>query len=164
MKNEELKQEAYATHFEHLADLKNSIDKEIGLSPWIEITQEKIDSFAHTTEDLQWIHVDQEMSEKHSPYRKTIAHGFLVLSFASKFVYDTCTVGDVVMGVNYGLNKVRFPSATLSGSLLRGRVSLIQYDEKANGARYIIKIIFEVKGQEKPACVAEFIAQAYTTG
>lgn len=160
----ELKQEAYATHFDHLADLKDSVGKEIGLSPWLEVTQEKIDAFAKSTEDFQWIHVNQEMSAKHSPYQRTIAHGFLVLSFASKFVYDTCTVGDVVMGVNYGLNKVRFPNATPSGSWLRGRVSLIQYDEKPNGARYIIKIVFELKGQEKPACVAEFIAQAYTAG
>ena len=164
MSNEVVRQEAYSTHFEHLADIKKHVGKELGISPWIEITQEKIDTFANATEDHQWIHIDPDKSAKESPYKQTVAHGFLVLSFASKFTYDTYSIGDVTMGVNYGLNKVRFPNATRSGALLRGRVSLLSYEEKTGGARFILKVIFELKGEEKPACVAEFIGQAYASG
>ncbi len=151
----------YATTFQHLRDMKNSVGKELGLSDWIEITQERIDTFAGATEDHQWIHIDPEKSKLHSPYKQTVAHGFLVLSLASKFTYDCYQVEDVTMGVNYGLNKVRFPNATRSGALLRGRVSLMDYAEKPGGARIILQVVFEIEGEEKPACVAEFIGQAY---
>jgi acyl dehydratase len=161
MEEQTTRTEAYATQFKHLSDLKEWVGKELGLSNWITITQERIDAFAAATEDQQWIHVDPEKSKLYSPYKTTVAHGFLVLSFASKFAYDCYSLDDVTMGVNYGLNKVRFPSATPSGALLRGRVSLLSYDEIPGGARYILKVVFEIKGQEKPACVAEFIAQAY---
>lgn len=157
----ELKQEAYATHFAKLADLEAHIGKELGISKWIDITQEKINTFATLTEDEQWIHIDREQSKQHSPYKDTVAHGFMVLSFASRFAYDTYSFADVVMGVNYGLNKVRFPNATLVDSRLRGRVSLLEYKEIPKGARFILKVAFELEGQEKPACVAEFIGQAY---
>lgn len=153
--------QAYQSSFTHLTDLKEWVGKEIGISEWIEITQERINKFAEATEDYQWIHVDAEMSAKKSPYKKTIAHGFLVLSLASKFTYDTYKVDDVVMGINYGLDKVRFPNATPVGSFLRGRVSLLDYKDIPNGAQYKLGVSFELKGQEKPACVAEFIAQAY---
>lgn len=155
--------EAYATNFKHLADLKTWVGKELGLTEWITISQKRIDAFASATEDYQWIHVDPERSKLESPYKSTIAHGFLVLSLASKFTYDAYSLEDVVMGVNYGLNKVRFPNATPAGAKVRGRVSLLHYEEKPGGARYILKVVFEIEGQEKPACVAEFIAQAYTT-
>lgn len=161
MADQPIKNEAYATRFKHLVDMKEYVGKELGLSDWITITQERIDTFAEATEDYQWIHTDPERSKLHSPYKKTIAHGFLILSFASKFTYDCYTVDDVVMGVNYGLNKVRFPNATPSGAMIRGRISLMGYDEKPGGARFILKAVFEIKGAEKPACVAEFIGQAY---
>lgn len=154
--------ESYSTHFDHLSDLKNNLGKEVGLSKWIYITQEDINSFAKLTEDKQWIHVDEERSKKESPYGQTIAHGFYILSFASRFIYDCITIGDVVMGVNYGMNKVRFMSATPVGSKVRGRISLMNFEAIDNGGRYVMKIVFEIKGKEKPACVAEFVAQAYT--
>lgn len=154
--------EAYSSTFEHLADLKDYIGKEIGLTEWVTITQERINVFAECTEDHQWIHVDEERSEKYSPYKKTVAHGFLVLSLASKFSYEVYTVKDVVMGVNYGLNKVRFPNATPSGAKLRARVSLMDYKEIPGGARFVLGMTMELEGEEKPACVAEFVAQAYT--
>ena len=162
MADQILKTEAYATNFKNLSDLKEWVGKELGLSDWVTIDQERIDVFAKATEDYQWIHVDPERSKLHSPHKTTVAHGFLILSFASKFAYDCYSVKDITMGVNYGLNKVRFPNATPSGALIRGRISLLDYEEKPGGARYILKVIFEIKGQEKPACVAEFIAQAYT--
>lgn len=152
----------YKTELAHLADLKNYVGKELGLSNWVQVTQENINQFARLTDDEQWIHVDVEKSKKHSPYKKTVAHGFMVLSYASKFSYECFSVDDVVMGVNYGLNKVRFMSPTPSDARFRGRISLLDYQEIKGGARYIMKVIFELEGVEKPACVAEFVAQAYT--
>jgi len=157
-----IKTEAYSTTFKNLADLKKQIGKELGLSEWLTITQNRIDTFAKCTDDLQWIHIDPERSAKESPYEKTIAHGFLVLSLASRFAYDTYKIEDVVMGINYGLDKVRFPNATLVDSKIRGRVSLLEYKEIPNGGHFKLKIEFELEGQEKPACVAEFLARAYT--
>ena len=152
----------YATKLKELSELENYIGKELGLTEWMTIEQERINSFAASTEDTQWIHTDPERSAAFSPYKKTVAHGFLVLSLASKISYDTFSIENVVMGVNYGLDKVRFPNATKSGSKLRGRVSLMEYDAIPGGAKYKVKIVFELEGEEKPACVAEFIAMAYT--
>ena len=152
----------FHTKLSHLAELKNHIGKELGLSEWITIEQDRINTFAEVTEDLQWIHIDPEKSATHSPYKTTVAHGFLVLSLASKFSYDTLSIDDLAMGVNYGLDKVRFMNATRSGAKLRGRVSLMEVDSFEGGAKYKVKIVFEIEGEEKPACIAEFIAIAYT--
>ena len=151
----------YKTEIPHLADLKNHVGKELGISEWTQITQDQINTFAKLTGDEQWIHTDPEMSAKHSPYKKTVAHGFFILSLASKLCYETIGIMDVKMGVNYGLDKVRFMNATLVDSLLRGRVQLLETTDISGGIRYKVKLTFELKGQEKPACVAEFIAQAY---
>ena len=152
----------YATKLKELSELENFIGKELGLTEWMTIEQERINSFAASTEDTQWIHTDPERSAAFSPYKKTVAHGFLVLSLASKISYDAFSIENIVMGVNYGLDKVRFPNATKSGAKLRGRVSLMEYDAIPGGAKYKVKIVFELEGEEKPACVAEFIAMAYT--
>ncbi|MFK7921039.1 MAG: MaoC family dehydratase [Bacteroidia bacterium] len=152
----------YATDFALLADMQAKVGHELGLSPWFKIGQARINQFAEATEDPQWIHIDPVKSATDSPYGTTIAHGFLVLSLASKFAYETYSVADVVMGINYGLDKVRFPSATPVDAELRGRVMLLEFGMKDNAARYKLKITFELKGQAKPACVAEFIAMAYT--
>ena len=157
-----MKDEKYASHFKNLSDMKEFVGQELGLSDWICIEQERIDNFAKATEDEQWIHVDVEKSKLHSPYKRTIAHGFLTLSLASKFAYETYSVGDVTMGVNYGLNKVRFPNATPSGAFIRGRVSLLDYQEIKGGAKCTLKMVMEIKGEEKPTCVAEFIGLVYT--
>ncbi len=153
---------AYATSFATLREMEGHIGQELGLSEWTTITQEQINSFADATDDNQWIHVDPEKSEKHSPYGKTIAHGFLILSLTSKFAYETYSIADVAMCLNYGLDKVRFPNATPSGAQLRGRVSLITHESIPGGARFKLKVVFEIKNEDKPACVAEFIVQAYT--
>ncbi|MDG1054625.1 MAG: MaoC family dehydratase [Flavobacteriaceae bacterium] len=152
----------YSTQLKELEELKDYVGKELGLTEWMTIEQERINSFAEATEDMQWIHTDPERSAAFSPYKKTVAHGFLVLSLASKISYDAFSIENVVMGVNYGLDKVRFPNATKSGAKLRGRVSLMEYDAIPGGAKYKMKIIFELEGEEKPACVAEFLAMAYT--
>lgn len=153
---------AYATRLKDVSELKDYVGKELGLTEWMPMTQQRINTFANATEDFQWIHVDPERSASLSPYKKTVAHGFLVLSMASKISYDTFSIENVAMGVNYGLDKVRFPNATKSGAYFRGRVSLIETDEIPGGAKYKMGIVFELKGEEKPACIAEFIAIAYS--
>jgi acyl dehydratase len=152
----------YGTEVEKLSDLSEYLGKELGLSDWVTITQERINQFATATGDEQWIHVDVEKAQKFSPYGKTVAHGFMILSYASQFCYQALNVADVVMGVNYGLNKVRFPNAVPVGSKIRGRVTLTDFQAITQGARYTMDVVFELEGQDKPACVASFIAQVYT--
>jgi len=155
------KKEAYKTHFKNLDEMGKCVGKELGISDWIEITQDKISVFAKITEDEQWIHLDEEKCAKESPYKTTIAHGFMILSLASRFSYDTVTIGSVKMGVNYGVDKVRFMSATPSGGFVRGRVSLLEFEIKPGGAKYKLGITVELKGQKKPVCVAETLAIGY---
>ena len=152
---------AYATRLTNTSELSAYVGKELGLTEWMPMTQQRINTFADATEDFQWIHTDVERSASFSPYKKTVAHGFLVLSMASKVSYDTFSIENVAMGVNYGLDKVRFPNATKSGNFFRGRVSLLECDEIKGGVKYKMEIVFELKGEDKPACVAEFIAIAY---
>lgn len=153
--------QAYSTHLDKLEELKDKVGQEIGLTEWVTMEQDRINNFATTTEDNQWIHINPEMSKQFSPYGAPIAHGFLVLSLAPKFSYETLSIGNVVMGVNYGCDKVRFPNATKVGAKLRGRVKVADYHEIAGGARYKMEITFELEGEEKPACVAVMVAQAY---
>ena len=145
----------------YLDELNKLVGKELGISKWIEVTQDNINVFAKITEDEQWIHIDKEKSEKYSPYKTTIAHGFMILSLASRFSYDTLTIENVKMGVNYGVDRVRFTSATPSGGFVRGRVSLIECEKKDRSAKYKLGITVELKGHEKPVCVAETLAIAY---
>jgi acyl dehydratase len=161
-KHKKMTKDTYETKFSKLSDMKDHIGKELGVSDWLTITQERINVFADATEDQQWIHVDPERSAKESPYKTTIAHGFLVLSLASHFCYSTYKVDEIAMGVNSGLDKVRFMNATPVNAKLRGRTSLMKFEEIPGGAKYTVKVVFELEGQEKPACVAEFVALAYT--
>lgn len=151
----------YKTTFKHLVDMEQHVGKELGLTEWFTIDQAAITAFAKLTHDEQWIHVDPERAAKESPYKKTIAHGFMVLAFASKFAYETFEVQDAVMGVNYGTDKVRFISPTPVDARIRGRLSLEAFEPKNNGYKYKINIVFEIEGQEKPACIAEWLALAY---
>ena len=137
-------EKSYSTEIENLEDLNRYLNKEIGISDWFEMTQDKVNSFAELTQDKQWIHIDQEKAKLYSPYKKTIAHGFHVLSFASQVVFQTLKLNNVALAVNYGLEKVRFPNATPAESMFRGRVSLINIEDVEGGAKYTFKIIFEV--------------------
>lgn len=151
----------YKTTFSQIANMQDYIGREIGLSKWLTIDQEMINGFAKLTRGEQWIHVDVEKSAKHSPYKTTIAHGFLVLSLASDIHHETITIKDVGMGVNYGLDKVRFINVTPAGAKIRGRVSLMGYEAKKGGAKYKLKLVMELEGEEKPACIAEWIGLVY---
>src|SRR5271154_747119 len=107
-----------------LDELRGLVGREIAVTEWFEITQERINQFADTTGDHQWIHVDRERAQRESPYGSTIAHGFLTLSLIPKFLKDSIEVSDLRMAINYGLNRVRFPSAVLPGSRIRARIVL----------------------------------------
>ena len=147
------------TEVDKIKDLKEYVSKEIGLTDWVEIRQSDINTFGQLTNDEQWIHVDVDRAKKESPFGTPVAHGFMILSYASNFVYECLKVKSIIMGVNYGLNKVRFITPIPVGSMLRARIVLGQLEEIPNGAKYFLNITFELQGQEKPCCVAEFIAQ-----
>ncbi|MCA3701292.1 MAG: MaoC family dehydratase, partial [Brevundimonas sp.] len=138
--------------------LSSLIGQEVGVSRWIEIDQARIDAFAKITEDEQFIHVDPEAA-KATPFGGTIAHGFLTLSLASAMSYDAVTpLEGVVMGVNYGFDKLRFLAPVPAGSKVRGRFKLLSADDKGGG-RWLLKheLTVEIDGSEKPALIAEWL-------
>lgn len=142
--------------------LKEYVGKEIGVSDWLTITQERIAQFAEATEDRQWIHLDRERAERESPYGTTIAHGFLTLSLISRFMKDVIQVrGGTGMTVNYGLNRVRFPSPLRAGSKIRARVTLLSVKEVPGAYETSFSVTIESEGSEKPCCVAESIVRYY---
>ena len=147
--------------FETLAELKDCVGDEVAVSDWEEITQERIDRFAEATGDYQWIHVDAERAAK-GPFGRTIAHGFLTLSMLPHFFQNSIELKDVKMGINYGLNRVRFTSPVPVGSEVRARMKLLSIEDlPENGAQMIWEVIFERKGADRPVCVAESISRRY---
>jgi acyl dehydratase len=144
-----------------IRDLAGRVGQEVAVSPWIEITQERIDTFARAIEDFQWIHVDRERAGT-SAFGGTIAHGFLTLSLLSHLSEQTFSFADRRMGINYGLNRVRFTSPVPSGSRVRARFTLAAYEPLAeNGVQVTWKVVMEREGAEKPALVAEWLGRHY---
>jgi acyl dehydratase len=144
-----------------LRDLESKVGQEVGISPWVEMTQERIDTFAKATEDFQWIHVDPKRARE-SPFGGTIAHGFLTLSMLPKLSESTFEFSDRKMGVNYGLNKVRFTAPVPAGAKIRGRFVLAKYEKiEGNGVQTTWSVTIEREGGEKPVCVAESIGRHY---
>lgn len=147
--------------FKNIDELRSVIGKPLPSSEWISVTQDMINDFAEATRDKQWVHVDVERAKKESPFKTTIAHGFMSLSMLSKMLGDIIQIDSVTMGFNYGLNKVRFPHPVPVNSRLQMR-AVIKSIEKQNGG---FKITFDCKvvieGVEKPACVAEFLAMMF---
>ena len=147
--------------FETLADLKACVGDEVAVSDWEEVTQERIDRFAEATGDYQWIHVDAEQAAR-GPFGRTIAHGFLTLSMLPHFFQNSIELKDVKMGINYGLNRVRFTSPVPVGSEVRARMKLLSIEDLPdNGAQLIWEVVFERKGADRPVCVAESISRRY---
>lgn len=141
------------------------IGSEIHCGPWLEIDQQRIDAFAAATGDLQWIHTDPQRAAQESPYGSTIAHGYLTLSLLP-FLTESNAPGffeknypGMRLRLNYGLNRVRFPSPVVAGSLIRARTALKDVESVGEGVQFTYLITVEIKGQEKPACVAEFLAR-----
>ena len=143
-----------------LRSLENRIGEEVGVSPWVEMPQERIDLFAKATEDFQWIHVDPERARS-SPFGTTIAHGYLTLSMLPKLAESTFEFSDRKMGVNYGLNKVRFTSPLPAGSKIRGRFKLQNYEKLDGGVQVTWSVTVERDGGDKPVMVAETIGRHF---
>ena len=132
-----------------------------GPSEWLEVTQERIDRFAEATGDDQWIHVDPEKAAQ-GPFGTTIAHGFLTLSLLVKFQYEVRPEhGEFRMGINYGVNKVRFPAPVPVGSRIRAHFELLEVSEVEGGVQVVTKGTVEREGEEKPVCVAEMVSRQY---
>ena len=143
-----------------IRELESRVGQEVAVSPWMEITQERIDTFAKAIEDFQWIHVDRERAKK-SPFGGTIAHGFLTLSILSHLSEMTFAFSDRKMGVNYGLNRVRFTAPVPSAARVRARFTLAKYEKLDGGVQVTWNTVVEIQGSEKPALVAEWIGRHY---
>ncbi len=144
-----------------LEELTGFAGREIGVTDWLEITQERINQFADATDDHQWIHVDPERAQRESPYGTTIAHGFLTLSLLPRFLKDAVQLGDLRMAINYGLNRVRFPSAVRAGSRIRARIVLQSIRDVADATEAVYSITIESHDGGKPCCVAEQVVRYY---
>ena len=146
--------------FRSLAEMESLVGQEVAVSDWIEVTQERIRLFAEATNDHQWIHLDAERA-KAGPFGTTIAHGFLTLSLLPEMSASAFEVEGTRMGVNYGLNKVRFPAPVPSGSRLRGRFKLLKYEPLDGGAQVTMLVTMEREGSDKPVCVAESLSRRF---
>lgn len=152
--------------FTTLADFSAHAGQSLGESDYMTVTPDMVQKFADATGDHQWIHLDEEKAKQFSPYGKTIAHGFLTLSLAPKLMAEIYRVDSVKMGINYGANKIRFTGAVPVGSRVRMKAWLhhaepTNANEGSQGVRAIVECVFEVEGQQKPACVAELISLLY---
>jgi acyl dehydratase len=137
--------------------LTAAVGEELGISDWMTVDQARVDEFAHCTEDYQWIHVDQERSEK-GPYGGTIAHGFLTMSLIPVLGAQIYLLDTPGPKLNYGANKVRFPTPLRVGSRIRARASLVEVTELPSGRQVIVRFVLEIEGEPKPACVADTVA------
>ncbi|MBI5256939.1 MAG: MaoC family dehydratase [Burkholderiales bacterium] len=148
-------------HIAHLTDLATRVGEELATGPWLTIDQERINLFAQATGDHQWIHVDPERAAK-GPFGTTIAHGFLTLSLLPELAEKAMVVDDVKMGVNYGLNRVRFTSPVPVNSRIRAHLKLKKYEPIEGGAQVTMEVTMEREGSDKPVCVAETLSRRFT--
>ena len=146
-------------------ELEGKIGEETRVGPWLTVEQDRIDQFAQVTEDRQWIHIDPDRAKSDSPFGTTVAHGYLTLSLLP---YLTGTVSDdkaifpgAKLGVNYGLNRVRFPNPVTVGSRVRAHNELVSVEAIKDGVQIVEKVTVEIENQSKPACVAETVMRVY---
>jgi len=139
--------------------LKDWVGKEVALTDWMEVTQAHIDEFADATGDDQWIHVDRERAKRESPYKTTVAHGFLTLSLLPYFFGGAVEIDGARMGINYGLNRVRFTGPVPAGSRVRARFQLASAEDIEQGVQMVWNVTVEVEGSDKPVLVAEWITR-----
>jgi acyl dehydratase len=142
-----------------LPALRQRLGQEIAVSDWFEMSQDRISTFAETTEDRQWIHVDRARAASESPYGTTIAHGFLTLSMISVLLRSAIRLPALRLGINYGLNRVRFIAAVPSGARIRGRFVPAEIQDVEGGHQVVWKITVERDGGERPCCVAEWVVR-----
>ena len=150
-----------ATTVSGIGELKDKVGEHLGWSDWMEVTQERVNLFAEATGDHQWIHVDPERARRESPFGGPVAHGYLTLSLAPVLLPEILRVEGVAMGVNYGTEKVRFPSPVPVGSKLRLGATLAKVDDVAGGVQATLELVFEAEGAPKPACVSAVVYRYY---
>lgn len=143
------------------SDLAEYVGKEVAVSDWVTVTQKMIDDFADATLDHQWIHVDPERSARESPFKATIAHGFLTLSLLSRFLIQTIDLGVSRMGVNYGVNRVRFTAPVRVNSRLRAHFVLDELERLKGGVQMVWDVTVECEGSDKPVLIAQWLTRRY---
>jgi acyl dehydratase len=148
------------TIIEGIGGLQAKVGEHLGYSEWLEVTQERVNQFADATGDHQWIHVDPERA-KSGPFGGPIAHGYLTISLAPMLLPQVMRVEGIKMGVNYGINKLRFPSPVPVGANVRVGASVADVEEISGGAQVTLDLTFEVEGKDKPACVAQAVYRYY---
>src|SRR5882757_7134879 len=149
--------------FSDFNEIKSAIGTEIGASDWVEVSQERINLFAEATCDEQWIHVDQERAKKELPGGTTIAHGLLSLALAPLFIRSVIGLKGMRNTLNYGADRIRYLSPVPAGSRLRGRVSIAEAEDvPPNGLRVHYRVVIEIEGSQRPACVVEVIGLHYS--
>jgi acyl dehydratase len=149
------------TTFDSPAALLEAVGSHLGFSDWMEITQERVNGFADATDDHQWIHVDPERA-KSGPFGAPIAHGYLTLSLVNRFLPEIVVVRGIAMGVNYGADRIRFPSPVKVGARIRGGAELVEAERTKDGAvQAKIRVTVEVEGSERPGCVVDTISRYY---
>ena len=146
--------------FENCKQLHEWVGKEVAVTDWLTVTQQRIDDFAKASDDYQWIHVDPERAAK-SPFGSTIAHGFLTMSLLSRFIYEATEIKSVRMGINYGMNRLRFVSPVKVNAEIRGRFTLASVEDLKDGVQMIWNVVVEIKGSEKPALIAEWVTRRH---
>ena len=148
--------------FDGFDDIRSAVGQEIGTSEWVEITQDRINMFAEATCDEQWIHVDQERAQKELPGGRTIAHGLLSLSLAPMFIRSVMGLKGLKNTLNYGADRIRYLAPVPAGSRLRGRTTIVEAEDvPPDGLRVSYRLVIEIEGGQRPACVAELIALHY---
>ncbi len=144
--------------FKSAEELKAAKGEDLGQTGWLQIEQERVNQFADATDDHQWIHVDVEKA-KTGPFGGPIAHGYLTLSLVNHFLPDLFSVPSAKMGINYGCNKVRFPSPVPVGSKIRASGQLVEVDDVPGGVQVVARVTVEVDGAPKPACIADTVSR-----
>jgi acyl dehydratase len=144
-----------------LEEMKALVGQEVAVSDWVEISQQRVDLFAEASGDHQWIHVDVDRAARESPFGGTVAHGFMTLALVPAMLVNALHMADMKMGINYGLNKVRFPAPVPVGSRLRARLTIQAIEDIEGGAQVEWGVVVEREGGVKPVCVAEFLMRRY---
>ena len=150
-----------STHVVDIKELKSLVGQELGASDWYLVSQDEINKFAEATHDHQWIHVDPERAKKESPFGTTIAHGYYTLALAPFLLPQILTVTGIRMGVNYGLNKLRFTSPVRVGRRVQLKAAMQAVDEITGGVQVTLGLAFQVEGESKPACIADALYRYY---
>lgn len=150
------------TVFEGIDDVRAAVGSHLGFSDWTEVTQDRVNLFADATGDHQWIHVDVDRATAESPFGGPIAHGYLTLAMTNEFLPQVVEVRGVSMGVNYGVDKVRFPSPVPVGARVRAGVDLVAVEDVTGGVQTTMRVTVEVEGTDKPACVVDALSRFYS--